>query len=213
MLRNRFGLACAVAVLGLVVTAARAETFTCTTHCVFGPNDQLDNLTVKSGGTADLTGTHVKGNIVVETGGVLRLRHGVHVEGSVQSFGGYQIVVREAHVEGSVQIKNTWLITVRDSTIDGNVQLEENHGVLDKTKIVNNTIGADLQLYKNRFNNRQAKIINNDIFGNMQLVENRNGMIRVRGNYVESALQCSDNTSYIFGHNNDAGDLECSLLD
>lgn len=92
---------------GVVGGAGRAETITCTGVCRFGPRDVLDNLEVKRGGVATVQGSLVKGNIVVEDGGVLVLKSRAAVNGDVQAFGAGSVTVHQATVGGSVQIKNT----------------------------------------------------------------------------------------------------------
>lgn len=198
--------------LAFTSTSALADTFTCTSVCNFGPGDTLDNLNVKNGGVATLDGTRVTGNIVVEDGGALYLVDGVDVEGNVQSFGGSEISVVNAVVGGSIQIKNTPRILIEQSTIEADVQLEENDAKVTDTPVASNTIGGNLQLYKNDFAGRQAELLLNDVLGNLQLVNNRGGEIILSDNYVESALQCTDNDSVISGNGNDVGDLECPHL-
>jgi hypothetical protein len=209
---KRFLSMVAALAMGFACAQASADTITCTSVCNFGPGDVLDNLNVKNGGVATLDGTLVTGNIVVEDGGKLFLKNGVEVEGNVQSFGASHTSVKDTTVGGSVQIKNTPKILVTTSTIEGDLQLEENNATLPETKITWNVIGGNLQLYKNKFTNRQARIIANDVYGNLQLVDNQTGTIVVKNNYVESALQCSDNDAVITGSGNDAGDLECPQL-
>lgn len=196
----------------LAATSARADTFTCTSVCNFGPGDTLDNLTVKNGGVATLEGTHVGGNIVVEDGGALYLVSAVTVEGNVQSFGGSEISVQGATVGGSIQIKNTPLIVVEGATTGADLQLEENDATLENTVLSLNTIGGNLQLYKNKFNDREALVASNQVYGNLQLVNNTGGTIAINDNTVESALQCNDNESQITGGGNQVGDLECAAL-
>ena len=179
-------------------------------HVQLRTGDVLDNLNVKNGGVATLNGTVVTGNIVVEDSGQLFLKKGVDVEGNVQGFGASWVSVSSAVIGGSVQIKNTPSIRVQNSTVEGDVQLEENVANLPRTIIRANVIGGSLQLTKNNFTNRRASIVANDVFGNLQLVENVGGIIVVNDNFVESALQCSDNTSTIRGSGNDAGDWNVS---
>ena len=215
LIRNA-GIAGVLAVVMLVVAAAPvfADTFVCTGNCSFGPNDVLDNLEVKNGGVATLNGTRVNGNIVVKNGGKLYLKNGAEVEGNVQSEeGAGRVDVRDSFVDGDIQIKQTKRIVVKNTIIDGNLQLQENNAKYIDTVLNGNFIGGDLQLDKNKFTNRKAKINGNDVFGNLQLVDNDNGIIIVKNNFVESALQCDDNDSQITGFGNDAGDLECPFLD
>ncbi len=78
--------------------------------------------------------------------------------------------------------------------------------------IARNDISGDLQLTKNKFGARKACLTTNRVFGNLQLQDNAQGTVELRGNYVESALQCQDNDAVITGRGNIAGDLECPAL-
>lgn len=196
---------------GAINSVASADTYTCTSVCTFGPEDTLDNLTVKNGGFATLDGTLVTGNVVVEDGGKLILKNGVEVEGSVQSFGATLCKVKDTFINGSLQIKKTKKITVENVTINGDLQLETNK-IQRSATIRGCLIGGNMQLYKNRIGTYQILIAANEVHGNLQLVDNRDGTIVVEDNYVESSIQCTDNTSLIAGSGNEAGDIECPDL-
>lgn len=191
------------------LSVARAETITCTSVCTFGPHQTIDNLQIKQGGSALLDGTYVQGSIVVEDGGRLELANGVTIVGNVQSFGGMEVVLRDANVGGSVQVKNTPSILIENMLVEADIQLEENAG---RIKVIANRMGGNLQIYKNRFRQQYGIVMNNEVFGNLQLIDNREGTVEVVGNFVESALQCSDNRAVLVGHSNNAGDLECVFL-
>ncbi|MCI0542048.1 MAG: hypothetical protein L0Z50_43180 [Verrucomicrobiales bacterium] len=103
--------------VAMAPSALRADTITCTSTCNFGPGDVLDNLNVKNGGVATLSGTLVTGSIVVEDGGQVYLKNGVRVEGNVQAFGASWASIKSAVIGGSVQIKNTPNIRVENSTV------------------------------------------------------------------------------------------------
>lgn len=126
----------------------------------------LDNVLVPANATCTLTGTRIKGNIVVKSGGAL-VANRVVVIGSVQAEGAKSVTVRRSsRVGGSIQAVQGGAAVVANSSIDGSIQLESNRRML---RVLNNSVGADVQLFQNTGG---AEVSDNRIDGNLQCKEN-----------------------------------------
>lgn len=138
-----------------------------------------DNVVVR--GVCNLSGTYVKGNVLVYSGGRLTATN-VRVDGNVQAEGAGSVTVRGSAVDGDIQLEN-----VRGSAsyivgnqVNGNIQLERNTRFVD---VQSNVVDGDVQAFSNT---GRVNIRSNTIDGNLQCKSNRpaptGGANRVSGN-------------------------------
>ncbi len=118
-------------------------------------------------GPCTMTGTLVKGNVLVYDGGALTLRDG-QVLGNIQADSGVYVRVLRTDVNGDIQLTGVFgqNSNVSRSTIGGNLQLVANSSRLLAQY---NTINGDLQAFSNK------------------------GGIVIRYNTIDGNLQCKTN--------------------
>ncbi len=119
-------------------------------------------------GACSMTGTVVKGNVLVYDGGALTVRD-ARIDGNIQADGGVYVRVVRSDVGGDVQFEGLSgkKSVVARSTVGGNVQFDANTVPLVAQY---NTIDGDLQALRNRGG---VVILYNTIDGNLQCKSNR----------------------------------------
>lgn len=125
-----------------------------------------DNVIVN--GKCVLTGTQVKGNVIVNPQGSLTVRSGARIDGNVQA-------------DGAVFVR------VVDSNVGGDIQLEGVSG--DISRVQRSSIGGNLQLDSN---NVKLVAEYNAIEGDLQAFSNAGGVV-IRYNTIDGNLQCKSN--------------------
>jgi hypothetical protein len=167
----------AIAVCGVVPTAAQAEERVC--RGTIGVIT-LDNVRVPQGASCTLNGTHVKGTVKVERAATLRANQ-VRVIGNVQGENARRVnVVNGSRVGGSVQVVQGGAATVADSMVTQDILYDTNASLVQALR---NRVGGNIQAFQNTGG---VRIANNVVNGNLQCKENRpaptGGGNRVGGN-------------------------------
>lgn len=124
-----------------------------------------DNVIVT--GQCMISGTQIKGNVLVKGHGALTVRD-ARIDGNIQADGGRYVRVLRTDVEGDIQLKGVFAEAsrIQRSTIGGNLQMEDNRIPLLAEY---NTIDGDLQAFSNT------------------------GGVVIRYNIIEGNLQCKSN--------------------
>ena len=137
-------------------------------HCTsaLGEVEVRGNLDITS--RCELTGTSVRGNVTLFSGGSL--------------------IASDVNIRGSLVARRADFVAIEDSEIDGNVTLDELVG--DNSSIENTEIDGNASLTSNR---SALEILNNEIDGNVQASGNSGG-VSISGNYIDGNLECSGNT-------------------
>ena len=138
------------------------------THCTnaLGDVEVRGNLDITS--RCELTGTSVRGNVTLFSGGSL--------------------IARDVNIRGNLVARRADFVAIEDSEIDGNVTLDELVG--DNSSIENTEIDGNASLTSNR---SALEILNNEIDGNVQASGNSGG-VSISGNSIDGNLECSGNT-------------------
>lgn len=125
-----------------------------------------DNVIVR--GVCTMSGTQVKGNVLVQNSGALTMRN-ARIDGNVQSDGGVYVRIAQSDVNGDIQLEGLdgGASNVARTTIGGNLQLDANHVRITAQY---NVIDGDLQAFANRGG---LAIRYNTIGGNLQCKSNR----------------------------------------
>lgn len=138
----------------------------------------FDNVRVPQNATCNLTGTRVKGTILVQNNATLTARK-IVVIGNVQAENAKQVnVLEKSRVGGSVQVKLGGGANVYDSFVDSDIQYDTN--------------GA------------YVRALRNDVGGNVQVISNSGG-VEIRRNVIDGNLQCKQNFPAPIGGNNVVG--------
>ena len=141
----------------------------------------VENLIVDDGSTCVLDGTHITGNLFVNTGATL--------------------LARDIRVGGNIQAEGAASVDVGGSTtVGGNIQIKQ--GLEARVDAVR--LGGDLQLDMNSGNLIAA---GNIIDGNLQVFQNSGGVV-LSFNRVAENLQCKENSPAPTGGGNTAGSKE-----
>ena len=162
------GGAVALACLGFS-TAALADR-----NCsgTIGPITIEDNVVVQNA-RCTLSGTIVKGNVLVYSGGRLTLLG--------------------AQIEGNIQAKDAISVTVEPNTcVDGDIQFEELKAGAYAANVRYNTVGGNIQMTKNTLT--KLSLLSNRVDGDLQAFENRSSSaLIIRANNIRQNLQCKSN--------------------
>ena len=146
------------------------------------------NLVVPAGASCTLIGTHITGNVTVETGATLQ--------------------ASALRVDGHLQAQGAAVVTINhNSTVGGNLILAQGgSATVDRVQVT-----GDLRLDSNQ---RALSAMRNRIGGNFQAVGNAAGLV-VSSNVVDGTLQCQQNLIVPLGGDNQAAGLEeqCAGLD
>jgi hypothetical protein len=164
--------ACALAAFALHAGNARAQG----SNCLLDIGAVVVNGNVQIATSCELTGTEVKGNVILFAGGSL--------------------IARNVHIKGSVQGSRADFVDMERSRVDGNLRLEELVG--DVSTIILTDIRGDVLLVGNR---SRLEILNNEIRKSLQATGNAGGLL-ISGNLIDRNLECADNTPTPFGVGN-----------
>lgn len=125
-----------------------------------------DNVIVT--GPCVMSGTQVKGNVLVKSPGALTVRD-AYIQGNIQADGGRYVRVLRSDVGGDIQLEGVFgeASRVQRSRIGGNLQLDQNHVPLVAEY---NAIDGDLQAFSNT------------------------GGVVIRYNIIDGNLQCKSNS-------------------
>jgi hypothetical protein len=153
----------AICLLGLGITAARAEETVCrgTLGAV-----TVDNLRVPDGARCELNGTKVEGTIKVESRAVL-IADEVRVIGNVQAENSKRVVFRDGRVGGSIQIVQSGSARVARTIVKGDILFDDDSRPVEA---IRNRVGGNVQAFQNTGG---VVIRGNRIDGNLQCKANR----------------------------------------
>lgn len=164
MFSHRWSLLSVFVVAALHGFCVAAQNTNCTT--ALGDVDVRGNLDIAA--PCQLTGTEVRGNVTLFSGGSL--------------------LARDVRIRGNLTARRADFVAIEGSRIDGDVNLDELVG--DESSIENTDMRGDASLT----NNRSAfEILNNDIDGNLRVSGNTGG-VSISGNSIDERLECSGNT-------------------
>jgi hypothetical protein len=125
-----------------------------------------DTVTVPSGAVCTLSGTRVRGDVIVNSNATLRTMRAI-VLGNIKSSGGRSLAVSaRTRIAGNIEWQQSGAASVVASDIDGDIKFEQNRGALSAT---DNTVDGDIFAEKNR------------------------GGFLVRSNVVQGNLKCKEN--------------------
>ena len=164
MLNDRWLLSSALVASALHGFCAAAQSSHCTS--ALGDVEVRGNLDITS--RCQLTGTSVRGNVTLFSGGSL--------------------IARDVSIRGNLVARRADFVAIEDSEIDGNVTLDELVG--DNSSIEDTEIDGNASLTSNR---SALEILNNEIDGNVQASGNSGG-VSISGNAIDGNLECSGNT-------------------
>ena len=177
-----------------------------------GPVTIDDNVVVQNAGCT-LSGTMVKGNVLVYSGGRLTTL-GAQIEGNIQAKDAISVTVHPntfvdgdiqlenlsgpskvtySEVTGNIQLKyNRRTVTVDYNTVNGDIQFEELKASLYAANVRYNTVGGNIQMTKNTLT--RLNLLSNRVDGDMQAFENRSSSaLVIRANNIRQNLQCKSN--------------------
>ena len=162
------------------------------------------NLTVTTGqDCAFSSGAIIEGNVHL-TGGTLELA-GATVKGQVQVQGGGTIsILQSTRIQGNLQIQNLPAgsppIRICGATIDGNLQYQNDGAAITigGPACAGNTVQGNLQVSGN---SAAIEISANTVSGNLQVQNNTGPSTDVSGNDVGKSLQCENNAAISGGGN------------
>ncbi len=135
--------------------------------------------------TSALGDVEVRGNLDITARCQLT---GTDVRGNVTLFSGGSLIARDVRIRGNLEARRADFVAIEDSEIDGNVTLDELVG--DNSSIEDTEIDGNASLTSNR---SALEILNNEIDGNVQASGNSGG-VSISGNSIDGNLECSGNT-------------------
>ena len=149
------------------------------THCTgaLGDVEVRGNLNITA--RCQLTGTAVRGNVTLFSGGSL--------------------IARDASIRGNLTAERADFIAIEGSVIDGSVALEELVG--DSSGIESTEIRGNVTLTNN---GSSFEVLNNEIGGNLKASGNTGGL-SISGNSIDGNLECSGNSPAPSGLGNGVG--------
>jgi hypothetical protein len=157
-----------------------------------GPVTIDGNIVVRNG-ACTLTGTTVKGNVLVYSGGSLTTI-GARIDGNIQAKDAVSVTVgNNTYVDGDIQLENLRGATsssVTNSSVMGNIQLKSNR---QSVTVEKNEVDGDIQLEGLR-STTEAPITHNKVKGNIQLKSNYLPL-SVESNTVDGDVQAFSNRS------------------
>ena len=171
-----------------------------------------DNVVVQNA-SCTLSGTIVKGNVLVYSGGKLKTL-GAQIDGNIQAKDAISITVEpNTYVDGDIQLENlsgttkvTYSevtgniqlkynrrgVTVNYNTVNGDIQFEELKASKYVANVRYNTVGGNVQMTKNTL--KTLGLLSNRVDGDMQAFENRSSSaLVIRDNNIRQNLQCKSN--------------------
>jgi hypothetical protein len=113
---------------------------------------------------------------------------GTEVRGNVTLFSGGSLLASDVRIRGNLEATRADFVAIEGSRIDGNVELDELVG--DTSSIQSSDLRGNVSLTGNR---SALEILNNDIDGNVRASGNTGGLT-ISGNSIDGHLECSGNT-------------------
>ncbi|HJR69350.1 MAG TPA: hypothetical protein VKA43_04865 [Gammaproteobacteria bacterium] len=134
------------------------------------------NGSIQIATSCELTGTDVKGNVILFAGGSL--------------------IARNVHIRGRLEGSRANFVDMARSRVDGNVRLEELVGDVSTLELTD--FRRDVLLTGNR---SHLEILNNEIEGDLVATGNTGGLM-LAGNSIGEDLACTGNTPTPLGIGN-----------
>ena len=157
-------------------------------NCVFSSGATIEGNIHVTGGTLELSGAKVKGQVQVQGGGTVSILQSTLIAGNLQI---------QNLPAGSPQVQ------ICGATIDGNLQYQNNGAAVTigaAPACTGNTIQGNLQVSGN---SAAIEISDNTVGGNLQVQNDTGPSTDVTGNRVSKNLQC-ENDAAISGGGNSA---------
>jgi hypothetical protein len=174
--QNRLGScvvgACALAALGLHIGNASAED----SNCLLDIGDVIVVGNVLIATSCELTGTEVRGNVILFAGGSL--------------------IARDVRIRGRLEGRRADFVDMETSRVDGSITLEEMVGDLSTLEL--SDFRGDILLSGNRSG---LEIVDNEIARNLRATGNTGGLL-VAGNSIGEDLECAGNAPTPLGIGN-----------
>ena len=186
--QNRLGFcvvgACAIAAFGLHASNASAQDSNC---------------------LLDIGGVIVRGNVLIATSCELT---GTEVRGNVILFAGGSLIARNVRIRGRLEGSRADFLDMEKSRVDGPITLEEMVGDLSTIEL--SDLRGDVLLAGNR---SRLEILNN-AFARDLLANGNTGGLMIGGNTIAENLECAGNTPAPLGIGNVVeGDAEGQCAD
>jgi hypothetical protein len=166
--QNRLGScvvgACALAAFGLHIGNASAED----SNCLLDIGDVIVVGNVLIATSCELTGTEVRGNVILFAGGSL--------------------IARDVRIRGRLEGRRADFVDMETSRVDGSITLEEMVGDLSTLEL--SDFRGDILLSGNRSG---LEIVDNEIARTLQATGNTGGLL-IAGNSIGEDLECTGNT-------------------
>jgi hypothetical protein len=156
--------ACALVALALHANAVRAQNVSCPLN-IGNVRIQAD---VQIAAPCTLTGTEVRGNVILFAGGSL--------------------TARDVRIRGNLEGSWADFVDMDLSRVDGDIRLEELVG--DVSNVERTEVHGSILLARNR---SRLEILNNEVREGVQAFSNTGGVL-IAGNTIERDLECANNT-------------------
>lgn len=175
-IQNRPG-PCVIAACALAAFALHAgNTSAQGSNCLLDIGAVVVNGSIQIATSCELTGTDVKGNVILFAGGSL--------------------IARNVHIRGRLEGSRANFVDMARSRVDGNVRLEELVGDVSTLELTD--FRRDVLLTGNR---SHLEILNNEIEGDLVATGNTGGLM-LAGNSIGEDLACTGNTPTPLGIGN-----------
>jgi hypothetical protein len=165
----------AVVLAALLAGGANAQNVLCSPR--IGPGRVDGGVDIAS--RCELTGTDVRGDVTVFSGGSL--------------------VARNVRIRGTLFASRADFVDLDDTRVDGDLRLEEMVG--DLNRIEDADVRGDVALLGNR---SRLELLDNVVREGMEIVANTGGVL-LRGNRIDESLECADNSPAPAGDENRVG--------
>ena len=141
----------------------------------------------------DIGAVVVNGNIQIASSCVLT---GTDVKGNVTLFSGGSLIARNVRIRGNLEGSRADFVDLERSRVDGTVRLAEMVGDVSSIELAD--LRHDVALTSNR---SRLEILNNTIAGDLLATGNTGGLL-ISGNSIGTDLQCAANTPTPYGIGN-----------
>lgn len=176
--------ACALAFLILFASGANAQNVLCSPR--IGPGRVDGGVDIAS--PCELTGTDVRGDVTIFSGGSL--------------------VARDVRIRGTLSASRGDFVDLDGTRVDGDVRLEEMVG--DLNRIEDADVRGRMVLLANR---SRLELLDNVVRQGAEIVANTGGVL-LRGNRIDRTLDCADNSPAPAGDDNQVREAsgQCEVL-
>lgn len=144
----------------------------------------------------DIGAVIVRGSVLIATSCELT---GTEVRGNVILFAGGSLIARNVRIRGSLEGSRANFVDMRSSRVDGSLKLEEMVGDVSTIELTN--LRDDVLLARNR---SRLEILNNTIEEGFVATANTGGLL-IAGNSIGEDLECAGNTPAPVGIGNLVG--------